>query len=118
MDISGLNAGDDISFTGYTTAANNTPDTAVLDLNALTKAADLSVTLTDNSAHIVRGTYVTNVSSESATGAVDAMVLYDADVDKTNVDYEAFVIVGGGAFTYTVQERVETSRLSLKCKIW
>ena len=102
MDIvSGLNAGDDISFTGYTTAANNTPDTAVLDLNALTKAADLSVTLTDNSVHIVRGTYVTNVFSESATGA-DAMVLYDADVDKTNVDYEAFVIVGGGAFTYTV----------------
>jgi len=102
MDIvSGLNAGDDISFTGYTTAANNSPDTAVLDLNALTKAADLSVTLTDNSVHIVRGTYVTNVFSESATGA-DAMVLYDADVDKTNVDYEAFVIVGGGAFTYTV----------------
>jgi hypothetical protein len=106
MDIvSGLNAGDDISFTKFTTAANNTEDTAVIDLNALTKAADLSVSLTDNSVHIVRGTYVTNVFSESGTGA-DAMVLYDANVDKTNTDFEAFVIVGGGAFTYTVDTGV------------
>jgi hypothetical protein len=102
MDIvSGLNSGDDISLTGYTTTAATAPDTAVLDSNALTKAADLSVTMTDNAVQIVRGTYITNVFSESATGA-DALFIYDSQVDKTNVDYEAFVIIGGGAFTYTV----------------
>ena len=93
--------GDDISLTGYTTTAATAPDTAVLDSNALTKAADLSVTMTDNAVQIVRGTYITNVFSESATGA-DALFIYDSQVDKTNVDYEAFVIIGGGAFTYTV----------------
>jgi hypothetical protein len=103
MDIiSGLNSGDDILLsTLYTTNSATAVNTAVLDSDAITKAADLSVSVTSNTIHVVRGTYITNVFSESATGA-DAIVLFDADADKTGVDIEAFVIVGGGAFTYTI----------------
>ena len=114
MDIiTGLNSGDDIDFdTLYTVTTATTTDTGRLDSDALTKAADLSVNVTSNTIHIVTGTYVTNVFTEGVGGA-DAMVIFDADVNNTGTDHEAFVIVGGGGFTYTIDAASATANLSI-----
>jgi len=103
MDIiSGLNAGDDVTLADYVGTAGTTVNADhILDTDALTKAADLGVTIAENSAQFIRGDYSTNVFTESATGA-DILMAYDADADNSSIDAEAVILIGLGANTFSV----------------
>jgi len=101
MDIiSGLGAGDDIHLDGYGTAASSTPADGVLDTD-VTSGSDLTQALATNGIFTVRGNYASSVFTESSTGS-DTLFIYDADTDQTDTDYEAVVLVGTGALTFTV----------------
>jgi len=106
MDIiTGLNAGDDIALAMYTVTAATTAADGVFDSDSITYAADLSVAVAANSAKFVRGDYSSNTFTESATGA-DVLMAFDADLDETDVDYEALILVGLGENTFSLDAGV------------
>ena len=102
MDIiTGLNAGDDIALSAYSGTAATTAADVVFDSDSITYAADLSVTVANNSAKFVRGDYATNVFTESATGA-DVLMAFDADQLVASQDYEALILIGLGDNTFSL----------------
>lgn len=113
MDIIyGLNAGDDIKLTDYTNSSAAGAADGVLVQGTLTVGADLGVSNASNTVKAVRGDYSTNVFAESATGA-DLLFVFDADDDQTNVDYEAFVAIGIGANTISVDSSTTGGVISI-----
>jgi len=99
--ISGLNAGDDIALSAYTGTAATTAADAVFDSDSITYAADLSVTVANNSAKFVRGDYNASTFTESATGD-DVLMAFDADATDAGQDYEALILIGLGGNTFSL----------------
>lgn len=92
---SGLAAGDTFKLlTAYTGNAGAAAGLVATSVHGTTLAS-ATLTLADNSIHLIRGTYT--ASSNTFVGAaagVDSLLIYDADATLTTSAYEAVVIIG------------------------
>lgn len=103
--ITGLAAGDDIVLSIYAGASQASAADTKLDSNSTNATNDLTFTAAQNVIFKVRGTYdaTAETFTEQGSGAAapDSLFIYDTDSDAATHAYEAVVLIGAGALTFT-----------------
>jgi hypothetical protein len=91
----GMAAGDTIKLlTAYTGNAGAPAGLVATSVHGTTLAS-ATLTLADNSIHLIRGTYTASTNTfVGAAAGVDSLLIYDADATATTSAYEAVVLIG------------------------